>query len=204
MKNRQTRSGQSPAGVPAPNDASKNRGALSLSLWSALTVVSLLISCAAPRAINVIPTDRVVSESDRVQILSGTGVQFVKIDGQPVRASGLIAAPGKHDLIFEVRKRLRAVNEMLDGVSHFGTCRIPLDAAPGAQYRFSAVTATAWETLRGEANTGVGAMHGSFSTVVVFEDLDTGEVSQVPCQLLLDCRRLKDGVSRSSQCHDFR
>ena len=171
-------------------------------VFVALVLLGLsALGCRGTR--NMIPPDVSVGPSDQVRIAAGTGVDFTGFDGEPVNATGLIAAPGPHEIDFKVRRNLRTESDYLDGVFHRAECTLSLDAVPGGQYLVKFETQRETVRWRGGAAPVGSTMH-NYDTFAVVIDNRTEEARHIPCEFYHDCRHLKEGVTRASYCRDYR
>ena len=170
-------------------------------LFVLLFLSLLALACGATS--NVIPPDVTVRPGHEVVIDSGAAVRFLAFDGEDIDATRLIAAPGRHRIDFIVRRNLRTVDDMMDGVFHTGECDVELDAAAGGSYLVRFAASQEVDVWRNNPHAGIDSMSTALDTRMLLEDRITGDVKPIPCEFYFDCRRLKEGVSRSSGCRNY-
>ena len=169
-------------------------------IWLAALAIAILASGCVGRTVNTIPPGAGIPAGQEARLEAATGIKLLEFDGQPVEATKLIITPGKHRIGFRARRSLRQVDEALNGVYHVGECTLDLEAVPAGRYRIMLVKEMEVGSWRGNPHAGVGSTMKGFDTRVGIRDLVTGDSELISCEMLLDCRRLKDGVRRSSAC----
>ncbi len=168
---------------------------------TALFLLVLALACTSPAGtrLDLRPRDGSLRAGHEVEVKAGPAVEFLEVDGTAVDATGLVLAPGRHAIRYRVRRHLRKVSDMLDGVFHIGECRLEIDALRGFDYEVRYAARQETGATRGPG-LGAGAQAQRFRTQMVLENTVTGDLVPLPCELGFDCRRLKDGVRRSRFC----